>query len=192
MIESIRSEKTVENIRNAFIHILTIKEYSKITVKDISTAAGINRSTFYIYYTNKLELAEDICIIILNSFSEDLLLFFQTRGINNQRNQIKKAYLFIDKKSKIIIGLWNIKKINFNPFKIMQESVRNNCLKYFTNNNSDSRLDISIELFAELFAANLMATLKWWLTQETSHNYDLLIDNIMMCLHKGLFFLVNS
>lgn len=36
----------------AFISLLEHKDFEYITVKDICSAAGVNRSTFYLHYEN--------------------------------------------------------------------------------------------------------------------------------------------
>ena len=47
-------------IREAFFSILKQKPLSKVTVKEICTAAGVNRSTFYKYYKDTYDLLEQI------------------------------------------------------------------------------------------------------------------------------------
>ena len=42
--------RTKKNIRQAFLHLLSEKSLSQITVKELSDLADINRKTFYMYY----------------------------------------------------------------------------------------------------------------------------------------------
>ena len=44
--------RTKKNIRQAFLHLLSEKSLSQITVKELSDLADINRKTFYMYYSN--------------------------------------------------------------------------------------------------------------------------------------------
>ena len=46
-------------MQKALIRLLDIKEFEFITVKEICESAGINRSTFYLYYENTRELLEE-------------------------------------------------------------------------------------------------------------------------------------
>lgn len=54
-------KKDVRNVRNqaalnaAFRQVLEEKAYSEITISDITSRAGLSRSTFYAYYENKDE-----------------------------------------------------------------------------------------------------------------------------------------
>ena len=56
----VRVKLTNLMIREAFFSILKQKPLSKVTVKEICTAAGVNRSTFYKYYKDTYDLLEQI------------------------------------------------------------------------------------------------------------------------------------
>ena len=51
-------QKTRTNFIDALFLILTDKPLDKITVRDIVTAAGYNRSSFYLYFTDVYDLAD--------------------------------------------------------------------------------------------------------------------------------------
>lgn len=53
---------TDECIRKTFMELLGQKNFSKITVKDISERVGINRQTFYYHYRDIVDLASSIII----------------------------------------------------------------------------------------------------------------------------------
>ena len=66
----LRIVKTEAAIKNTFITLLSKKPFEKITVKDIITAAKINRSTFYLHYVDKYDLMDKIEDQIVNDVSE--------------------------------------------------------------------------------------------------------------------------
>ena len=49
----LRVLKTEELIRNTFLELLAQKEFTDISVKEITEKARINRSTFYKHYEDK-------------------------------------------------------------------------------------------------------------------------------------------
>ncbi len=51
---------TKKIISEAFIAQLTRKPFDKITIKDIVEEAGVNRNTFYYYYSDVYDLLEEI------------------------------------------------------------------------------------------------------------------------------------
>lgn len=54
----LRIRKTRKLIRDAFIRLLDRKGFNGITINNIADMAMINRSTFYLHYTDKFDLME--------------------------------------------------------------------------------------------------------------------------------------
>lgn len=61
----LRVIKTRRGLRDAFIHLLSEKDYDDISIKDIATEAETARVTFYRHYGNKEELLVD-CLSVTN------------------------------------------------------------------------------------------------------------------------------
>ncbi|MBV7506765.1 TetR/AcrR family transcriptional regulator [Bacillus sp. sid0103] len=60
-----RQNRTKEHLKQALIELIKEKGYHSVTVKDIVDNASYNRSTFYIHYTDKIELAEELLVSML-------------------------------------------------------------------------------------------------------------------------------
>lgn len=54
------TKQTKENLKNAFWKIYRKKSIEKISVKEITDAAGYNRGTFYLYYKDIYQILEEI------------------------------------------------------------------------------------------------------------------------------------
>lgn len=52
--------QTRKKIQDCFMELLSKKEFSKVSIKDITTNASINRGTFYLHYVDKYELLDQI------------------------------------------------------------------------------------------------------------------------------------
>lgn len=55
-----RRNRTKEHLKLALIDLIKEKGYHSISVKDIVNKASYNRSTFYVHYQDKIDLAEDL------------------------------------------------------------------------------------------------------------------------------------
>ena len=55
-----RIEKTRRSIINAFLQLRAQKPLEKITVKELSALAEINKATFYLHYRDIYELSESL------------------------------------------------------------------------------------------------------------------------------------
>ncbi|MED3727547.1 TetR/AcrR family transcriptional regulator [Priestia filamentosa] len=60
-----RQNRTKTHLKQALIELIKEKGYHSVTVKNIVDYAAYNRSTFYIHYLDKLELAEDLLLSML-------------------------------------------------------------------------------------------------------------------------------
>ncbi|KOS68607.1 TetR family transcriptional regulator [Lysinibacillus contaminans] len=58
--EDRRVERTKETLRQTFKKLVKEKGYSHVKVKDIVEEANYNRTTFYVHYDGKEELAKDL------------------------------------------------------------------------------------------------------------------------------------
>ncbi len=55
----LRIVRTKESIRAALVDLIDEKSFEAVTVKDITTKAGINRGTFYAHYQDKCDLVAE-------------------------------------------------------------------------------------------------------------------------------------
>ncbi|MGG3280013.1 TetR/AcrR family transcriptional regulator [Paenibacillus solani] len=67
-----RKNRTKEHLKSAFIKLVKEKGYHAVTVKDIVDTAAYNRSTFYVHYQDKIELAEDLRCSMLQGLEESV------------------------------------------------------------------------------------------------------------------------
>lgn len=56
----LRIVKTKKSIKNAFLELRKKKPLERITVRELSEAAMINKTTFYLHYSDMYELADEI------------------------------------------------------------------------------------------------------------------------------------
>jgi AcrR family transcriptional regulator len=68
-----RTEKTRKGIKAALVTYLAQKELSRITVREISETADINRATFYAHYLDVYDLYEKVEQEILMDWSALIL-----------------------------------------------------------------------------------------------------------------------
>ena len=95
-VQDLRVVKTLDNIKNSFLQLVKEKSFTKITVKDITEKARINRSTFYKYYLDKYDLKEKT----INNFLTDYKNEFSLDYIESINNSIT---LNIDELEKLML-----------------------------------------------------------------------------------------
>ncbi len=66
------TEQTKKNLKDAFCRLYTKMPIEKISINKIATAAGYNRSTFYLYYNDIYDIRSAVEQDILDSIRENI------------------------------------------------------------------------------------------------------------------------
>lgn len=59
-VMNVRMTQTKQSLINAFFHLVSKKDFEKITISDITKEAHVNRATFYAHFNDKYELLDCI------------------------------------------------------------------------------------------------------------------------------------
>ncbi|WMT41760.1 TetR/AcrR family transcriptional regulator [Paenibacillus sp. D2_2] len=59
-VRNIRMTQTKQSLINAFVNLVSEKDFEKITIADLTKGAKVNRATFYAHFNDKYELLDYI------------------------------------------------------------------------------------------------------------------------------------
>lgn len=76
-----RSDKTKKLLENALIKLIIEKGFDRISIKDLTEEADINRGTFYIHYKDKYDLLELKEEEVLKEFKEIFVIYSIYSGV---------------------------------------------------------------------------------------------------------------
>ncbi len=155
--------RTKKNIRQAFLHLLSEKSLSQITVKELSDLADINRKTFYMYYSNIedifAELEDELVLKLVHVFEKELF-----------QKEMFDSYSFFENLNRTIledIGLYRI----LNHSDLLPHLIQRakNALievffrKYNISADSDNERYI---LYAEYAASGILSMYTKWFSRD--------------------------
>jgi len=86
--EDLRVQRTISNIYKAFEQLICEKEYQKITVKELSELAQINKKTFYRYYPT----LDDLLTELQAQYAKEYLK--EIEGLQYPRDLAKSVRIF--------------------------------------------------------------------------------------------------
>ena len=179
----LRIIKTRRLIRDAFVELLDIKGFSRITISDIADRAMINRSTFYLHYTDKY----------------DLLQQTMEGAMQNILQLVAPETHIIDGKLEYDSFIQNISSIlkeverDATLYKIiLNEKEMSGITKKFENALID-KLDIcypdhiliSRDLFLEMITSLYMSAIKWWLNNDMKYSPNFMAEQLVKLLVAG-------
>lgn len=110
---------TAKKMNDALIELLETKDFEYITVKEICNKAGVNRSTFYLHYTNTNDILEEVISSLSLSFKE----YFQSDIITNKilnNNDLEELYLI---KDEYLLPYLEFIKINQKVYKAIKSNI---------------------------------------------------------------------
>lgn len=76
-----RQKKTRDAIFRSFIDLLSRKNYSKITVREIIDAADVGRTTFYAHFETKDDLLKELCVELFDHIIQSAADCTHTHGL---------------------------------------------------------------------------------------------------------------
>ena len=120
---------TAKKMNDALIILLEHKDFEYITIKDICLEANVNRSTFYLHYSNMNDLLEEVIENLTNSFDSHFKMNETVETIV-KKTKLDDLYLIND---DYLIPYLEFIKENKNVYK----SIKNHPKLFKTNTNYD-------------------------------------------------------
>jgi AcrR family transcriptional regulator len=67
-----RSIRSRELLRQALMRLVSVKNFSSLTIQDVTSLAGLNRTTFYLHYGGLHELLEDCARTLFSQMRSEI------------------------------------------------------------------------------------------------------------------------
>lgn len=179
----LRIIKTRRLIRDSFVELLNIKGFSGITINNIADVAMINRSTFYLHYTDKYDLLQQI----------------MEEAIQNILQLVAPEAHIIDGKLEYDSFVQNISSIlktvesDAMLYKIILNDKEMSGISKKFENALIEKLDIcfpeyiliSRDLFLEMITSLYMSAIKWWLNNDMKYSPNFMAEQLVKLLVAG-------
>lgn len=180
-----RIGKTQKSIRDALVNLLTEKDVSLITIKELAERANINRKTFYMHYTS----IDDIFDKLENEIIEKLLLILEKYDFFQAQFD---GYAFFTSLNNVITEDYDFyeKLVRVNSYNVLFTKVKK-ILKDTIIEKFREKLEINNEmlsLYAEFTASGLISMYVEWF----SMNSKLSLEDLAKTANNIAFNGINS
>lgn len=176
-----RAQRTRALIFKAFDEILMLKQYSKITVQDIISAANIGRSTFYSHFSAKDELLNESCKDILSHvFSEEVRAenshnFSDSDDFYSHITHI--LYHLKDNKNRII------SMFSYENSGVFIRNLKRELIPVFQGKvPSDVSTDISKEFLLNHMISSFIEAIRWWIEKDMIDSPEFISINFIYAM----------
>lgn len=174
-----QTEMTQRNFQDAFWLLYEKKSIDKITVKDICSLAGYNRSTFYRYYVDVYDILHELEKQILDEVDE--FVVYLVEQVNNfDATQALQAILgtFARLNKYIIVLLGPHGDTEF--IRKIVENLKPIWIKYFFRTNQYTAAEV--DFFMEYYISGLISMYQKWFCD----NNGVSIERIIQLSYKTL------
>lgn len=163
--------QTKKRIEETLLALLVEKDFSKISVRDITAAAGINRGTFYLHFVDKYALVEKM--------EQDVLA-----GLMDACSSLEPAQVLQEARngelSLFSMQVFHYIDMHFNKFKVLlsrhnQSGFLKRLREFFCQQFIEKyehhalmgkELDIPTNYFAAFAASAFLGVIEEWLNEE--------------------------
>lgn len=163
--EDLRVQKTKKNIKETFLTLLEEKPLNKLHVQEILDRAQINRATFYKYYLDKYDLAEQMvreCMDTLMRMAEKR--FDKEMNLSEIQMIILDIYGYIKANRRMVLVLWKSEGNSVHLYRDMEDLLRHLCLERLQEEGEDAP-ELQ-DYFATIYATLVLTTIKWHIERD--------------------------
>lgn len=161
-----RSLKTRKRLEDVLFDLLKVNDINKITVKEVTTIADINRSTFYDHYSDIYDLLESVqnrVIYSINTINKNVTL---SSFSHNDFNELSILLEYIKENKEIFKILLNGQG-NMQFITILKRIITEKFLKDILG-KSDYPNKEHYELVSSFFISGCIGLIQNWVKNDTN------------------------
>lgn len=185
----LRVLKTDGLIRETFLQLLAEKDFTEISVREITERARINRSTFYRHYEDKYQLRDAVIDRMMAAFTEHLDIHFLVADCMTSEKHIhdlKRCLKYFHQEKERWEVLWNSVMLGRNVFDEMVEVGAGRIQKAILK-HPGIRLERKArsDWYAHLLVNNLLVSVRWWFQNDSRVTLDEMTGQIIEHMTYG-------
>ncbi len=180
-----RQKKTRNAIFEAFIGLLSEKNYNKITVGEIINKADIGRATFYSHFATKDFLLKELCSELFDH------IFEAERGMEQAHSHIFDC----DAKGSVFLHLFNhLQKNDNNILDLLSGENNELFLLYFKKGLTElvetqlesfkksKSKDLPTDFLINHIASTFVETVRWWLNNKMKPSPEVITEYFLLAV----------
>ena len=176
-----RGLETQELLRTVLIQLISEKPYDKISIKDITERAGIDRTTFYLHFKDKDELFANTQQAIINDLFE--------AGVNSGKPYPRATIVFehMRQHARTYRSLLQIHGGSFFSVQLqgyLQEAIDPLLSEFFSDETGISREEKA--LLVNYMVGAFRGIAQWWLDDDTPFSAEEMGKKYVELLKAGI------
>lgn len=157
------SASTVEKLREAFLSCLNEQEYRDVTISELSRRAGINRTTFYLFFGSKEELFKEMCRSLVDQWFQRFFDLNIARDTDREKALFCEMLAWIAQWRNALTRILNVRTEPFDGFFLFADEIEKNMTAQNILKAANEKKQKKYDLFIKIYSVSLASIVKWWL-----------------------------
>ena len=177
--EDLRVRKTKKALFDAFINLLSKKNFDEITVNELCDEAGIRRATFYKHYSDKFDFLTAYTRLLRDRF--DKMIWKDGKPLLTPEYYVeyaKRLVFFINDNTSAIQNICNSNLFPSVLAIIVEQNYRDTCERLRISVSEGMKLNASIETVAAMCTGGVAACAYKWIKSEKDTDPNQLAEQI--------------
>ena len=191
------SIRTIERLKQVLLSCLNEKEYADITITELSEQAGINRTTFYLFFGSKDELFMQMCDSVIDRwfqpfFDLNINKTSAAENIDMEKELFRQLLAWIQQRRNALKRIPNVRTETFDGFTLLTEGFEKRMAAQKVFMTEDEKIRKKYDLFIKLYSVGLAAILKWWSEEGDGFDAKEFHDMIERLRYKGYYSILSN
>lgn len=168
--KDIRSNRTEQALKSSLVELLRKKTFRSITIHDICEKAQISRTTFYLHFADKYELAT----YIVSDTQQELAKLHQDDGDAVMNGLLR----LIDENKRAFYHLIGTNG-DAEAIRVMYDWFVNDFVEKYTKmEQNGKKFEVPIKVISVFYAAGFASIINWWVSGNFNYSKDELEEYI--------------
>ena len=166
---------------------LNEREYRDVTIAELSKRAGINRTTFYLFFGSKDELFIDLCRSLVDRWFQPFFDLNIARNTDREKALFEELLAWIAQRRTALTRILNVRTEPFDGFFLFADEIEKKMAAQSILKAENEKKQKKYDLFIKIYSVSLASIVKWWLEEGDGFDEDEFHAMIERLRYKGYY-----
>lgn len=181
------STYTVEKLKQALLSCLNEKEYADITITEISRLAGINRTSFYLFYGSKDGLFVELCNSLIDKWFQSFFDLNMSKEEEKERELFYQLIQWLQKWTPALKRAVSVRTESSDGLSLFTAELENRMHAQKILQAEDTDRQKRYDLYIKLYSVGLISFFQWWLNEGEGFEAEEFHAMIERLRYKGYY-----
>lgn len=172
----LRKERTLKNLSSALVELLHEKTLEQISVSELCDRAMVRRATFYRHFKDKNDLLEYVVRQRREKIAERTMNAPEGVSLETYCHIMSKELVKLVSEHRIILEHHRLSFTFAQEVNVVADEIGRELSKRIALSKGFSEPTPEISITAAFYASGLMAAIRWWVNEDSTHNEENLLS----------------